>query len=232
MNDANGTILVVEDEPAAQHYLRTVLANNDFRVVEAKTASEGIALTAEQTPDVVLLDLELPDLDGLEVIRRIREWAKTPIVVISARTSEDQKVEALDRGADDYVAKPFATAELLARIRVALRHAADIGVRDGSVFVVGELRVDFVVRRVFVGEREVHLTPTEYRLLTVLIRDAGRVVTHARLLKEVWGASYTSQTAYLRVYMRQLRQKLEKDPARPCFLINEPGVGYRLRVDS
>jgi two-component system, OmpR family, KDP operon response regulator KdpE len=230
MNESSATILVVDDEPSSQEHLRSVL--HDFRVVEACTASSGLALAAEQTPDVVLLDLELPDLDGLEVIRRIREWAKTPIVVISARNGEDQKVEALDRGADDFVSKPFVVSELLARIRVALRHAAEVGARaDVPVFVLDELKVDFGMRRVFVGEREVHLTPTEYRLLTLLIQRAGTVVTHTQLLREVWGAPFTTQTAYLRVYMRQLRQKLEKDPARPKLLVNEPGVGYRLRTD-
>jgi two-component system KDP operon response regulator KdpE len=184
---------------------------------------------ATRQPDIVILDLGLPDVDGLAVIRRLREWTSVPIVVLSARGQERDKIAALDAGADDYVAKPFAVGELLARMRVALRHAAR-SVREptDSPFVVGDIRVDLGRRRVFVSDAEVHLTRTEYKLLTTLIRHAGKVLTHRQLLQEVWGPPYADQTHYLRVYMGQLRHKLESEPARPRFLLTEPGVGYRL----
>jgi two-component system, OmpR family, KDP operon response regulator KdpE len=185
-----------------------------------------------RNPDVVLLDLGLPDLDGLEVTRRLREWSSMPIIVISAREQERDKVNALDAGADDYLTKPFSAGELMARIRVALRHAVGQGSgRQGPVFTVQNLRVDQAQRLVFLDNREVHLTPIEYKLLTVLIRHAGRVITHSQLLKEVWGPASVNEVQYLRVYMTQLRHKLEADPARPQLLLNEPGVGYRLRSD-
>lgn len=187
---------------------------------------------ATRNPDIVLLDLGLPDLDGIEVVRRLREWSEVPVVVLSAREQEQDKIKALDAGADDYLTKPFGAGELLARIRVALRHKAtqQAGQRE-SRFVLDNLRVDLAKRAVFLNEIEVHLTPIEYRLLAVLIKYAGRVITHSQLLKEVWGPPYADQTQYLRVYMAQLRHKLEADPARPRFLMNEPGVGYRLKVD-
>jgi two-component system KDP operon response regulator KdpE len=187
---------------------------------------------ATRQPDLVILDLGLPDLDGLEVIRRLREWTAVPIIVLSARGAESDKVAALDAGADDYVAKPFAVGELLARARVALRHAARGG-REGteSTFTLEGLRVDLLRRRVFVDDAEVRLTPIEYRLLTLLARHAGKVLTHRQLLQEVWGPAQVEQTHYLRVYMANLRRKLEADPARPRFLRTEPGVGYRLLVD-
>jgi two-component system KDP operon response regulator KdpE len=187
---------------------------------------------ATRAPDVILLDLGLPDIDGLEVTRRLREWSDVPIIVISAREQEQDKIKALDAGADDYLTKPFGAGELVARIRVAMRHKAlrEAGQHE-SIFTLGNLRVDLARRQVFLNEKEVHLTPIEYKLLTVLIKNAGKVLTHRQLLKEVWGPPYLTETQYLRVYMAQLRHKLEADPARPSFLINEPGVGYRLKLD-
>jgi len=187
---------------------------------------------ATRAPDVILLDLGLPDIDGLEVIQRLREWSDTPVIVISAREQEQDKIKALDSGADDYLTKPFGAGELLVRIRVAMRHRAmqQAGKRE-SVFILGDLRVDLLQRQVFLNDKEVHLTPIEYKLLTVLIKNAGKVVTHSHLLKEIWGPSYMRETQYLRVYMTQLRHKLEADPTRPRYLINEPGVGYRLKID-
>jgi two-component system KDP operon response regulator KdpE len=187
---------------------------------------------ATRAPDVVLLDLGLPDIDGLEVTRRLREWSDVPIIVISAREQEQDKIKALDAGADDYLTKPFGAGELMARVRVAMRHKAlrEAGQHE-SIFTLGNLRVDLARRQVFLNEKEVHLTPIEYKLLTVLIKNAGKVLTHRQLLKEVWGPPYLTETQYLRVYMTQLRHKLEVDPARPSFLINEPGVGYRLKID-
>jgi len=223
-------VLVIEDEPPMQHFLRTALESHDYLYVSAASAREGLAQATGRNPDAILLDLGLPDMDGLEVTRRIREWASTPIIVISARGKEQDKVAALDAGADDYLTKPFGLAELLARLRVALRHAARVaGAQEEPVFEVGELRVDLARRRVFAGGAEVHLTRTEYRLLTTLVRHAGKVLTHRQLLKEVWGVHTAEQTANLRVYMTQLRHKLERAPAQPRYLITEPGVGYRLR---
>ena len=185
-----------------------------------------------RNPEVVLLDLGLPDLDGLEVTKRLREWSQTPIIVISAREEEQDKVKALDAGADDYLTKPFNASELLARIRVALRHASrQGGDKHDPVFTLQNLRVDLALRQVFVGDQEVHLTPIEYKLLTVLVRHAGKVITHTQLLKEVWGPAHVNEVQYLRVYMTQLRHKLEADPARPQFLMNEPGIGYRLKYE-
>ncbi len=232
MLEPSPTVLVVEDEPPVRRFLWTLLESQGFRVFEAKLGQEALAEASMRNPELILLDLGLPDFDGLEVTKRLREWTLAPIIVLSARGRERDKVEALDLGADDYLTKPFGAEELLARIRVALRHAARVaqGANEPS-FRVDELHVDLAARTVFVGTVEVHLTPTEYRLLTVLIQHAGKVVTHRQLLKEVWGPSSVEQSDYLRVYMRQLRQKLERDPARPRYFINEPGVGYRLKVE-
>ncbi|HYQ27950.1 MAG TPA: winged helix-turn-helix domain-containing protein, partial [Polyangiaceae bacterium] len=197
--------------------------------VEAETAQDGIGQAATRTPDLILLDLGLPDLDGLVVTERLREWSKTPVIVISARGREEDKIRALDAGADDYLTKPFGVGELLARIRVALRNAAR-GELGTSQFAVGALKVDLARRQVHVGESEVHLTPIEYKLLATLIKHVGRVITHRQLLKEVWGPGSSEQTQYLRVYMGQLRHKLEANPSRPQFLMTEPGVGYRLKT--
>jgi two-component system KDP operon response regulator KdpE len=224
-------ILVIEDEPQMLRFLRASLGAHGYRLVEAKSGQEGLAQAATQSPDVVLLDLGLPDLDGIEVTRQLREWTRIPIIVVSARGQDEDKIKALDAGADDYLTKPFSVGELLARIRVALRHVAEsIAGSTEPTFQLGDLRMDLAKRQVFVGDKEVHLTPTEYKLLAVLVRYAGRVVTHRQLLKEVWGPSYIEHTQYLRVFMGQLRHKLEPDPARPKYLINEPRVGYRLKV--
>ena len=215
-----------------RRFLRAALENEAYQLVEAATAREGLAQAAGRNPDIILMDLGLPDGDGIDLTRRIREWAGTPIVVISARGQERDKVAALDAGADDYLTKPFGVGELLARMRVALRHAARAaGQPEDPVFAVGDLRVDLEHRLVSVGEREVHLTPTEYRLLTALVRHAGKVLTHRQLLKEVWGPNAIEHSHYVRVYMTQLRHKLEADPARPRYLLTEPGVGYRLQTE-
>jgi two-component system KDP operon response regulator KdpE len=225
------TILIVEDEPQMLRFLRASLATHGYRVVETTTAADALAQAAARNPDVILLDLGLPDLDGIAVTQRLREWTRTPIIVLSARGQDEDKIHALDAGADDYLTKPFGVGELLARIRVALRHIAETASGgEEPVFTVGDLRVDLPKREIFVGAKEVHLTPTEYKLLATLVKFAGKVVTHRQLLMEVWGPPYVEHTQYLRVFMGQLRQKLEPDPAKPRYLINEPGVGYRLKV--
>ncbi len=230
MAEDKGHILLIEDEPQMRRFLRITLQSHGYRLVEAATAQEGLMQATTRNPDVVLLDLGLPDLDGLEVTRRLREWTQMPIIVISAREQEQDKVKALDAGADDYLTKPFNAGELLARIRVALRHAARQSAdQQEPVFLLRNLRVDLAQRQVFVDDREVHLTPNEYKLLLVLIRHAGKVITHRQLLQEVWGPAHVNEVQYLRVYMTQLRHKLEADPARPQFLLNEPGIGYRLK---
>ena len=222
--------LVVEDERTMVRLLRAALTSHGYRVVEASSGEEALRQAATRAPDVVVLDLGLPDLDGLEVTRRLREWSAVPIVVVSARGQEGDKIKALDAGADDYVTKPFSVGELLARMRVALRHAARSATDAGETTVcVGGLRLDRLRRQVFVDEAEVRLTPIEYRLLSELAQYAGRVLTHEQLLRQVWGPGYTQQRHYLRVYMAQLRHKLERDPSRPRYLMTESGVGYRLR---
>jgi two-component system KDP operon response regulator KdpE len=226
------TVLLIEDEAQIRRFLRATLTANGYQLLEATTAQEGLVQAATRQPEVVILDLGLPDLDGLEVTRRLREWTSVPIIVLSARGQESDKVTALDAGADDYLTKPFSVGELLARLRVALRHAVQASQESGEpTFVVGELRVDLGRRQVSLAEQQVHLTPIEYKLLTTLIRYAGRVVTHRQLLQEVWGPGHTEASHYLRVYMGQLRHKLEADPARPRYLVTEPGVGYRLKTD-
>jgi len=225
-------VLLVEDEPQMRRVLRVALTSHGYRLLEADSGAAGLAAATTHAPEVILLDLGLPDMDGVEVMRRLREWTRTPVIVISARGQERDKVAALDAGADDYLTKPFGVPELLARIRVARRHrdaAADTP--EEPAFAVGELRVDIASRQVFSGGEEKRLTPTEYRLLLTLVRHAGRVVTHRQLLAEAWGEAYGTQTQYLRVYMGQLRHKLEPDPARPRYFVTEPGVGYRLRVE-
>ncbi|HXQ28606.1 MAG TPA: two-component system response regulator KdpE [Gemmatimonadales bacterium] len=232
MAEVAPVVLLVEDEPQMRRFLRAALEGNGYRLIESTTARDGLAQAAGRNPDAILLDLGLPDGDGIEVARRIREWGTTPIVVISARGKEQDKIAALDAGADDYLTKPFGVGELLARLRVALRRATRSA--DGQatpVFTVGDLTVDLVARRVRLGDTEVHLTPTEYKLLTTLVRYAGRVVTHRQLLKEVWGPNAIEHTHYLRVYMTHLRHKVEHDATRPRYLLTEPGVGYRLQTE-
>jgi two-component system KDP operon response regulator KdpE len=226
------TILLIEDERQMRRFLRVTLQSERYALIEAETAAEGLSQAATRSPDIVLLDLGLPDMDGLEVIKKLREWSAVPIIVISAREQEGDKIKALDEGADDYLTKPFGSGELLARIRVALRHAVPKSQdqRD-AIFTAEDLSIDFLKRQVHRGDREIHLTPIEYRLLVVLVRNAGRVMTHRHILKEVWGPSYIEQTHYLRVFMNQLRKKIETDSARPHFLLNEPGIGYRFKPD-
>jgi two-component system KDP operon response regulator KdpE len=222
-------VVLIEDEPQIRRFLRATLTGQGYRLFEATTGADGLVEVGSRQPDVVIVDLGLPDIDGLEVIRRVREWTAVPIIVLSARGQERDKVTALDAGADDYVSKPFGASELLARIRVALRHTAGASHEaDDAAFKVGDLRMDLLRRQVFVGDREVRLTPIEYKLLTTLVRHAGKVVTHAQLLREVWGPTHTDQAHYVRVYMAHLRHKLEAEPARPRYLLTEPGVGYRL----
>jgi two-component system KDP operon response regulator KdpE len=225
-------VVLIEDEPQIRRFLRATLAGQGYRLFEAASGADGLVEVASRQPDVVIVDLGLPDMDGLDVIRRIREWTTVPIIVLSARGQERDKVTALDAGADDYVGKPFGAGELLARIRVALRHIAGAS-REGeeAPFKTGDLQVDRLRRRIFVGGTEVHLTPIEYRLLATLIKHAGKVVTHQQLLRDVWGPNHTEQAHYVRVYMAHLRGKLEAEPARPRYLVTEPGVGYRLAAD-
>lgn len=222
-------ILVVEDEPHMQRAVRAGLRANGFDVVVAGSGEEALDGIPIQRPDVVLLDLTLPDIDGLEVVRRLREWSATPVIVVSARGDERDKVQALDLGADDYLTKPFGMGELLARIRVALRHAALQAGESEPVFVDGDLRIDFAARVVTRAGAEVHLTPTEYELLRELTANAGKVLTHHLLLSRVWGPASADETQYLRTYINQLRKKIEPDPARPRRIITEPGIGYRYR---
>jgi two-component system, OmpR family, KDP operon response regulator KdpE len=222
-------VLVVEDEPQMRRFLRASLTSHGFEVLEATCAKEGVALATSHNPELVLLDLGLPDEDGVSLTRRMREWSRVPIIVISARGREVDKVEAFDAGADDYLTKPFGVNELLARMRVSLRHARQASGAPDPVLTLGSLRIDFARREVTVEGREVRLTPIEYRLLALLAQHAGKVLTHRQILREVWGPGQADQTHYLRVYMAQLRRKIEAEPARPQLLTTEPGVGYRLR---
>lgn len=228
----NPTILLIEDDASIRRFLRASLVTQGFELMEAGTGREGLALAASRVPDVVLLDLGLPDMEGIEVIQQLRTWSKVSIIVLSARGQERDKVANLDAGADDYLTKPFGVGELLARIRVALRKAMPVEEGKPAVmYSLGRITVDFERRLVFRGPEEVHLTPIEYKLLAVLIKHRGKVVTHRQLLKEVWGPSYIDQNPYLRIFILNLRRKLEDDPARPQYLLTEPGVGYRLRED-
>jgi two-component system KDP operon response regulator KdpE len=219
-------ILVVDDERPIRRLLHTSLTAEGYEVIEAETAAQGLATAAREKPDAVLLDLGLPDQDGLEALRQLREWSKVPVVVVTVRSDETEKIAALDSGADDYVTKPFGMGELLARLRTALRHGtqAEIG---APVFVSGALSVDLAKRRVAVNGEEVKLSPKEYDLLRLFVRHAGRVLTHQMILKEIWGPAHVGDTQYLRVYVGQLRQKLQDDPAEPTLIRTEPGVGYR-----
>ncbi len=227
-NAANKTtVLVIDDEIQIRRLVRVSLEANGYRVLEAPTGKEGIAETAQHRPDIVLLDLGLPDLDGVTVLKRLREWSRVPVVVLSVRDREEDKIAALDNGADDYVTKPFSTGELLARLRVAQRHAQPA--TDAAVFRSGHLEVDLTARVVTVNGKEVRLTATEYSLLRLFVQHAGKVLTHRQILREVWGPTYVEQTHYLRVYMAHLREKLEANPAQPELFLTEPGVGYRLR---
>jgi two-component system KDP operon response regulator KdpE len=231
MSELDALVLVVEDEPQMRKFIRASLSSHSYRIVEAERASEAVSLLTSHNPEIVLLDLGLPDGDGIELTRQLREWSRVPIIVLSARGREDDKVEALNAGADDYVTKPFGVNELLARMRVALRHAHASSATKAApqVLKFGEVKIDLVRREVFRGEEELHLTPIEYKLLVLLAQHAGKVLTHRQILKDVWGPAYASQTHYVRVHMAELRKKVEADPSRPKLLVTEPGVGYRLR---
>jgi two-component system, OmpR family, KDP operon response regulator KdpE len=222
--------IVAEDEKQIRRFLRTSLEAEGFVVHEAETGKQALVEAATRKPDLLILDLGLPDMDGVDVIRDIRSWTALPIVVLSARTQESDKIDALDAGADDYLTKPFGVGELMARVRVALRRRATVDTdgQENREFRFGDVRVDLINRQIYRAEQQIHLTAIEYRLLTVLIRNAGKVLTHRQLLKEVWGPSHIESSHYLRTYMAHLRQKLESDPAQPRHLITETGVGYRL----
>jgi two-component system, OmpR family, KDP operon response regulator KdpE len=223
-------ILVVEDEPRIRRFLRASLITHEYQVFEAATGSAALAQATAIKPDVIILDLGLPDMEGEELIRQIREWSDLPIIVLSVRAREQDKIGALDAGADDYLTKPFAVGELIARVRVALRHSPQPN--GDPIFQFEELQVDQVRRLVTVSGREIKLTPTEYSLLRFLVQHAGKVVTHEQLLRELRGSPLLNESHYIRVFVGQLRHKIEPDPARPRYILTEPGVGYRLRVDE
>ena len=231
MDESRPLLLVVEDEPQLRRYLRATLAAHGFRMEEALDGASGLHLAAAVRPAAVLLDLGLPDLDGLEVLRRLREWSRVPVIILSARGQEDDKIKALDGGADDYLTKPFGTGELLARIRAALRRVEPGAAEIEPSLQWGDVRFDLAAREVRRKDQLVHLTPNEFDLLAFLVRHAGKVLTHHQLLREVWGGVAGAQPHYLRVYMAQLRRKLEDDPARPRHLVTELGVGYRLKLE-
>jgi len=231
MTEPRASILVVEDEPEIRRFLRSSLGAEGYRVVESESGARGAIDAGTHKPDLAIVDLGLPDFDGIELIRRIRGWSPMPILVLSARAQERSKIEALDAGADDYVTKPFGVGELLARVRVALRHAARPSTGNETL-QLGEARIDFEKRRAWKGSAEIHLTPIEFRLLATLAKHLGMVLTHRQLLREVWGPSHVEHTHYLRIYMKQLREKLEADPVRPIHLLTETGVGYRLVADD
>jgi two-component system, OmpR family, KDP operon response regulator KdpE len=220
-------ILVIDDEAAIRRFLHSALSSEEFTLYEAASGHNGLSAAAALRPDLVLLDLGLPDLDGIEVVRRLREWSQVPVIILSVREREDDKIAALDAGADDYLTKPFGVGELLARIRAALRRTVTSG--DEPVFESGELKVDLNLRRVTLDGNEVQLTPTEYDLLRLLISHADRVVTHSHILKQIWGGAHLEQPQVLRVTISNLRKKIERDPSRPRHITTEPGVGYRLK---
>jgi two-component system KDP operon response regulator KdpE len=223
-------VLVIEDEPQMRKFIRASLASHGYRVLEAERASDGIRMLTSNNPELVLLDLGLPDGDGIDLARQVREWSRVPIIVISARGREDDKVAALDAGADDYLTKPFGVNELLARMRVAQRHSQETAMgATVQLLEFGDLRIDLVRRTVVRNNEEIRLTPIEYKLLVLLAKNAGKVLTHRQILKDVWGPAYANQTHYVRVHMAELRKKVEADPSRPRLLVTEPGVGYRLK---
>ena len=230
MTQPTALILVIEDDPPIRRFLRTTLTVQGYELVEAVTAKEGLLQATSRNPDVVLVDLGLPDGDGIDVVRHLREWSQVPIIILSARGGENDKVLGLDAGADDYLTKPFSVGELMARIRAALRRRGrGASNANEAVVTAGPISMDHPRRQVTVAGSEIHLTPIEYKLLAALLRNAGKVMTHDQLLKEVWGPSYGEEAHYLRIYIHQLRQKIEQDPARPKHLLTEVGVGYRLK---
>lgn len=222
------TILAIEDSLSIRRFLKTALTHQHYQFLEASTGNDGLTLAAEHKPDVVLLDLGLPDMDGLAVIKLMREWTSIPIIILSARDQENDKALALDLGADDYLTKPFSIIELNARLRVALRHAGRINDAETPVFSVDNLKVDLIHHRVSIDDKNISLSPTQYAILAILIRNANKIVTHKQILKEVWGDKHTDDIDYLRIYMHQLRHKLEQNPAQPKYLKTETGLGYRL----
>ena len=233
MSETDALVLIVEDEPQMRRFIRVSLSSHEYRVLEAERAADALMLLTSHNPDLVLLDLGLPDADGIDLTRTIRESSRVPIIVLSARGREADKVAALDAGADDYLTKPFGVKELLARMRVALRHARTAASSpDSQVLEFGEVKIDLARREVFRGATQLHLTPIEYKLLFFLARQAGKVLTHRQILNEVWGPAYANQTHYVRVHMADLRKKIEEDPSRPKLLVTEQGVGYRLRDRS
>ena len=229
MSELSCNIVIVEDEQLIRRFVCTALEAEQFRVFEAETGKQGLVEIATRKPDLVIIDLGLPDMDGCAVIREMRSWSSVPVIILSARSQEKEKVQGLDAGADDYLTKPFSTAELLARIRAHLRRRAVIGeTPSNALFRFGEVEVDLLKRQVFRAGEAVKLTPIEFRLLSMLVRNAGRVVTQRQLLAEVWGPAYVESGHYLRIYMGHLRQKLELEPARPKHIVTETGIGYRL----
>lgn len=227
---SNIRVLIVDDERAIRRFLQVSLAAHGHTIFEASNGQEALAAVVTHRPDVIILDLGLPDLDGIEVTRRLREWTQTPIIILSVREHENDKIPVLDAGADDYLTKPFSVGELMARLRVALRHTAQPN--DTPIFRTGTLLVDLVRRVVSVDQREIQLTPTEYDLLKLLVTHAGKVLTHHQILRQVWGMGYEDETHLLRVNISNLRRKLEADPTRPVYILTEPGVGYRLRTQD
>ncbi|OPY56155.1 MAG: KDP operon transcriptional regulatory protein KdpE [Pelotomaculum sp. PtaU1.Bin035] len=225
-NKKGARILIIDDEKQIRRLLKVTLDGHGYEVEEAASGQDGLDQAAARKPDLIVLDLGLPDMDGLEVIKRLREWSRTPVIILSVREQEKDKIAALDAGADDYVTKPFSMGELLARIRAALRHAAGLG--NEPVLNFEDLWIDIAHRQVTVKGNEIKLTPTEYELIKNLAVYAGKVLTHRQLLRTIWGAAYENDTQYLRVYIGQLRRKIEVDPSRPRHIITEPGVGYRL----
>jgi len=222
-------VLIVDDEPAIRRFLRVTLTAQAYDTIEAASGQEALSKAAADKPDIIVLDIGLPDIDGVEVTRLLRQWTQMPIIILSVRGAESDKIAALDAGADDYLTKPFGVGELLARLRAALRRAAQT--TSGPVFTIGNLKVDLARRLIIVSGDEVQLTPTEYELLRVLVTHAGKVLTHHFLLREVWGAEYGEEFHMLHVNISNLRRKIEPDSTRPHFIITEPGVGYRLRID-
>jgi len=230
MSDTGQRVLVVDDENAIRRYLHTALTAQGFTVYEAANGEEAVNAVLKDRPDIIILDLGLPDFDGIEVTRRLREWSQTPIIILSVREAEQDKIAALDAGADDYLTKPFGTGELMARMRVVMRRLA--GKSDEPILQVDNLKMDLSRRIVTVNENQISLTPTEYEILRLLLQNAGKVLTHHYLLRQVWGTAYESEMHILRVNISNLRRKIEPDASRPHYLITEPGVGYRLRVES
>jgi len=228
MSASGYRIMVVDDENAIRRFLRTALSAQGYLISEASNGGDALKMIVSQRPDIIILDLGLPDIDGVEVTRRLREWSQIPIIILSVREQEQDKISALDAGADDYLVKPFSSGELMARIRVALRKTTQP--QGESIFVTGSLRIDFSQRMVKVNENEVSLTPTEFDIIRLMALNAGKVLTHHHVLRQVWGQGYENEMHLLRVNISNLRRKLEPDPARPRYILTEPGVGYRLRV--